>query len=198
MKKTMLSVGVALCAALLVGPAFAGDCEKSKQASTEGLSCSKAAAVEASIEGSTCSKSAAKAAYAKTLEETGCEKTAQTAYRNALAESEYAKNYAETHCGKTAEKAAYDAVYAETSCEKSSQAAATHAVAKASYDATYAETGCAKTAEAAYASVTKNAGASCATVAATTGCDKSATEDSSERVAGTDIKVAAKDQGSSR
>ena len=103
MKKTMIVLGVVLCATLLVNPALACDgkeeaknasndgasCSKAAvaQANNEGATCSKTAAVTASNEGATCSKSAAKAAYAKTLEETGCEKTAQTAYKNTLAEN---------------------------------------------------------------------------------------------------------------
>jgi hypothetical protein len=183
MKKTMIVLGVVLCATLLVNPALACDGKDAKQASNDGA---------------TCSKSAAKAAYAKSLEETGCEKTAKTAYKNTLAENVYAKSYAETSCSKTAEKAAYAAVYAETSCEKSSQSAATHAVAKASYDATYAKTGCAKTAEAAYANVTKTAGASCATAAAKAGCDKGDTEGASDQVADASTKLASNEEGSSR
>ena len=198
MKKTMLVLGVALCATLLVNPALACDGKDAKAASNEGATCSKTAAAQASNEGATCSKSAAKAAYAKALEETGCEKTAQTAYKNTLAENVYAKSYAETSCSKTAQKAAYDAVYAETNCEKSSQAAATHAVAKASYDATYAKTGCAKTAQAAYENVTKNVGASCATAAAKDGCDKGNAEGATEKVADADVKVASNEEGSSR
>jgi hypothetical protein len=159
MKKTMIVLGVVLCATLLVNPALACDGKEAKKVSNDGA---------------TCSKSAAKAAYAKALGESGCEKTAQTAYKNTLAENVYAKSYAESGCSKTAEKAAYAAVHAETNCEKSSQAAATHAVAQASYDATYAKTGCEKTAQAAYASVTKTAGASCATAEAKTGCDNRA------------------------
>ncbi len=99
-----------------------------------------------------------------------------------LAENVYAKSYADTGCTKTAQKAAYDAVYASTSCDKSSTAAATHAVAKASYNETLDKTGCEKTAEAAYASVTKTAGASCATATAKAGCDKDA-ESSSDATA---------------
>jgi len=101
MRKTMMVLGVLVCATLLVNPAMACDGKDAKQASNEGASCSK---------------SAAKAAYAETLEKTGCEKTAQAAYKNTLAENVYAKSYADTNCSKTAQKAAYDAV-------KSAQAA---------------------------------------------------------------------------
>jgi hypothetical protein len=198
MKKTMIVLGVVLCTTLLVNPALACDGKDAKSVSNDGATCSKTAAAQASNEGATCSKSAAKAAYAKALEESGCEKTAQTAYKNTLAENVYTKSYGETSCTKTAEKAAYAAVYAETSCEKSSQAAATHAVAQASYDATYAKTGCEKTAQAAYASITKTAGASCATAAAKTSCDKDNAESSSDKVADADVKVASNEEGSSR
>ncbi len=110
MKKTMMVLGVVFCATLLVNPALACDGKEVKQVSNDGAGCSKAALAQASNEGATCSKSAAKAAYAETLEETGCEKTAQTAYQNTLAENVYAKSYAETSCSKTAEKAAYAAI----------------------------------------------------------------------------------------
>ncbi len=111
MKKTMIVLGVVLCATLLVNPALACDGKEAKNASNDGATCSKTAAAQArggcsklrgSNEGATCSKSAAKAAYAKALEESGCEKTAQTAYKNTLAENVYAKSYAETSCSKTA------------------------------------------------------------------------------------------------
>jgi len=198
MKKTMIVLGVVFCATLLVNPALACDGKEAKQVSNDGASCSKAAVAQASNQGATCSKSAAKAAYAETLEETGCEKTAQTAYQKTLAENVYAKSYAETSCSKTAEKAAYAAVYTETSCEKSSQTAATHAVAQASYDATYAKTACEKTAQAAYANITKTTGASCATAAAKTSCDIGDAERSSDKVAEADVKVASNEEGSSR
>ena len=174
MKKTMMVLGVLLCATLLVNPAMACDGKDAKQASNEGA---------------TCSKSAAKAAYANTLEETGCEKTAQTAYKNTLAENVYAKSYSDTGCSKTAQKAAYDAVYSETSCSKSASAAATHAVAKASYDETLAKTSCSKSAQAAYDSVTKTAGASCDR----TKCDKGAAGSSSDEPADTNVKLASKE-----
>ena len=174
MKKTMLVLGVMLCATLLVNPAIACDGKDSKQTSNEGA---------------TCSKSEAKAAYAKSLEESGCEKTAQTAYKNTLAENVYAKSYAETSCSKTAEKAAYDAVYAESSCATSSTAAATHAVAKASYNETLAKTGCSKTAQAAY----ETASSSCSKdgAKAASGCSKSDAEGSAK--AASDVKMASKD-----
>ncbi len=179
MKKTMMVLGVLLCATLLVNPAMACDGKDAKQANNEGA---------------TCSKSAAKAAYAKTLDETGCEKTAQTAYKNTLAENVYAKSYADTGCSKTAQKAAYDAVYTETSCSKSASAAVTHAVAKASYDETLAKTSCSKSAQAAYDSVTKTAGASCDK----TKCDKAkgdkgAVESPSEVPVDANVKLASKD-----
>jgi len=174
MRKTMMVLGVLLCATLLVSPAIACDGEDAIQASNEGASCSK---------------SAAKTAYATTLDETGCEKTAQAAYKNTLAENVYAKSYAETGCSKTAQKAAYDAVYADTSCNKSASAAATHAVANASYDETLAKTSCAKSAQVAYDSVTKTAGASCDR----TTCDKGPAESASEETANTNVKLASKD-----
>ena len=71
MKKTMMVLGVALCATLLVSPATACDGKDAKQVSNQETSCSS---------------SAAKAAYAKTLEETGCSKTAQKAYNHLLRE----------------------------------------------------------------------------------------------------------------
>ena len=174
MRKTVMVLGVLLCATLLVNPAMACDGKDAKQASNEG---------------GACSKSAAKAAYAKTLDETGCEKTAQTAYKNTLAENVYAKSYADTSCSKTAQKAAYDAVYTETSCSKSATAAATHAVAKASYDETLAKTSCSKSAQAAYDSVTKTAGASCDRAT----CDKGTAESASEETVNTNVKLASKD-----
>ena len=174
MKKTMLVLGVMLCATLLVNPAMACDGKDSKQASNEGASCSK---------------SSAKAAYAKTLEESGCEKTAQTAYKNTLAENVYAKTYTETSCTKTAEKAAYDAVYAETSCATSSTSAATHAVAKASYDETLAKTGCAKTAQTAYDSDSSSCSKDAAT--ASSSCSKGEAEGSDK--AASDVKMASKE-----
>ena len=173
MRKTMMVLGVLVCATLLVNPAMACDGKDAKQASNEGASCSK---------------SAAKAAYAETLEKTGCEKTAQAAYKNTLAENVYAKSYADTNCSKTAQKAAYDAVYAETSCSKSASSAATHAVAKASYDETFAKTSCAKSAQAAYDGVTKTAGATCDR----TKCDKGAAESASDESANTNVKLASK------
>jgi hypothetical protein len=197
MKKTMTVLGVMICVTLLAGPALADNCGSVTKASTEGATCSRSAEVQASYEGTTCSKSAAKVAYAKALEETGCEKTAKDAYNNTLAERAYSKSYAETSCSRTAEKAAYEAVYASSSCQKTSQSAATHAVAKASYDATYAKTGCAKTSQAAYDEVTKTAGASCAT-AAKADCDKGIAKSTSEVVAEADVKTASNEQGSSR
>ena len=194
MKKAMIAFGVLMCATLLVNPAAAGDCTREVQkAANEGASCSKAAAEQAKNDGSSCSKSAAKAAYAKALDESGCERTAQVASNNAMAENVYAASYAKTSCSKTAQKAAYDAVYDETSCEKSSNAAATHAVAKAKYDATLAETGCEKSAKAAYASMITTAGSSCATATAKAGCDKGA-ERSSEK-ASAEVKMASKENG---
>jgi hypothetical protein len=198
MRKTLMVLGVASCATLLVNSALACDGEKARQASNEGASCAKSAAVQANYDGASCAKSAAKAAYDKSFEETGCEKSAQTEYRNTLAENAYTKSYAETSCGKTALKAAYETVYAETGCEKSSRAAATHAVAKASYDATYAKTGCAKTAQAAYDGVTKTGGSSCAVAAAETGCDKDSDQEKIEKAAEADVKVASKNPNSSR
>jgi hypothetical protein len=189
MKKVMMVLGVALCATLLVTPAMAGDCEASKKASNEGASCST---------------SAAKAAYTKTLDETGCEKTAQKAYNNTLAENVYAKSYANTSCSKTAEKAAYDAVYDKAGCEKTATASATHAVAQASYNDTLAKTGCEKSAQAAYASITKTVGSSCAAEAASTAsgcdkpCDKGAAEGTSGKVADAGTKLASNEGGSSR
>jgi len=173
MRKTMMVLGVLLCATLLVNPAMACDGKDGKQASNEGASCSK---------------SAAKAAYANALEESGCEKTAQAAYKNTLAENVYAKSYADTGCSKTAQKAAYDAVYAETSCSTSASAASTHAVAKASYDETLAKTSCAKSAQAAHDGVTKTAGASCDR----TKCDKGAAASTTDN-AKTEVKLASND-----
>lgn len=214
MKKMTMVLGVLACVALLVNPAMAWDCDEAKTASNEGSSCDKAAVVQASNEGSSCSKieattagndgsscsiSAAKAAYAKAIDETGCETTAKTAYNNTVAEHAYAKSYAASSCTKTAEKAAYAAVYSESSCDVSSKAAATHAVAKSSYDATLAKTGCEKTAQAAYASVTKTAGASCdIDKAGSSDCDASGAEASSDKIADVSVKVASNEEGSSR
>ena len=86
MKKSLMVLGVLACVVLLANPAAAGDCNKAKSASNAGSSCDKAAVAQASSEGATCSKSAAKAAYAKALDETGCEKTAKKAYNNTVAE----------------------------------------------------------------------------------------------------------------
>ncbi len=198
MKKTMMACGVVLCAALLVSPAMANDCSKDKQVSNDGSSCAKTAALHASGEHGSCSKSAAKAAYAKALEETGCEKTATAAYNNTLAENTYAQSYAATGCSKTAQKAAYAAVYASTSCEKTSQAAATHAVAQASYDETLAKTGCEKTAKAAYANVVKTAGTSCDLSGAKASCEKSDARSASGQVADASAELASNEAGSSR
>ena len=44
MRKTMMVLGVLLCATLLVNPAMACDGKDAKQASNEGASCSKSAA----------------------------------------------------------------------------------------------------------------------------------------------------------
>ena len=126
MKKTMIVLGVVLCATLLVNPALACDGKEAKNASNEGA---------------TCSKSAAKAAYAKTLEETGCEKTAQNAYKNTLAENVYAKSYAETGCEKTAQ-----AAYA--SITKTAGASCATAEAKANCDKGNAESSSEKVADA--------------------------------------------------
>ena len=189
MKKTMMVLGVVLCATLLVSPAVACDGKDAKKVGNEGASCST---------------SAAKAAYAKTLEATGCEKTAQNAYNNTLAENVYAKSYADNGCSKTAQKAAYAAVYDKAGCDKTATASATHAVAQASYNETLANTGCEKTAQAAYASITKTVGSSCATEGAssTSGCDKpcdkGAAESTSDKVAESSTKLASNEEGSSR
>ncbi|MCG6948856.1 MAG: hypothetical protein LJE93_08090 [Acidobacteria bacterium] len=198
MKKTMMASGVVFCAALLVSPAMADNCSKDKQVSNEGSSCAKTTAVHANAEGVSCSKSAAKAAYAKALEETGCENTARAAYNNTLAENTYAQSFAATGCSKTAQKASYEAVYASTSCEKTSQVAATHAVAQATYDATLAKTGCEKTAEAAYASMIKTAGSSCDLTGVKASCDKSEAKTTSGQVADASEKLASNQTGSSR
>ena len=189
MKKTIMVLGVALCATLLVSPATACDGKDAKQVSNQETSCSS---------------SAAKAAYAKTLEETGCEKTAQKAYNNTLAENVYATSYANTSCSKTAEKAAYEAVYDKAGCEKTATASATHAVAQASYNDTLAKTGCEKSAQAAYASITKTVGSSCATEGANAAsgcdkpCDKGAAEGTSGKIADAGTKLASNEEGSSR
>ena len=86
--------------------AGAGTCDGKKSASAE--------------MGSGCSKTAAKAAYEKTLADTGCEKTAKAAYTKTLAEGTYAKTLAETGCAKTASKAAYEAALAESGCRRRS------------------------------------------------------------------------------
>ena len=214
MKKMTMVLGVLACVALLVNPVMACDCDEAKSASNEGSSCDKAAvaqasndasscskteAVTASNDGSSCSISAAKAAYAKAIDETGCEKTAKTAYNNTVAEHAYTKSYAASSCSKTAEKAAYAAVYSESSCDVTSKTAATHAVAKASYDTTLAKTGCEKTAQAAYASVTKTAGASCdVDEAGSSDCSKSGAETSSDKIADANTKLASNEEGSSR
>jgi hypothetical protein len=198
MKKTMMAFGVVLCAALLVNPAVADNCSKDKQVSNEGSSCGKTAAVHANAEGVSCSKSAAKAACAKAIEETGCEKTATAGYNNTLAENTYAQSYAATGCSKTAQKAAFDAVHASTNCDKTSQAAATHAVARAKYDATLAKTGCEKTAKAAYASMIKTAGSSCDLTGVKASCDKSEAKTTSGQVADARTKLASNEAGSSR
>ena len=127
MKKAMIVFGVLACVTLLVNPAMACDGKEAKQASNDGASCSKTAAQQASNDGASCSKAGVEAGQApgtcarlprRTLEKTGCEKTAQTAYNNTMAENVYAKTVAESGCTKTAQKAAYDAVYTSTSCDK--------------------------------------------------------------------------------
>ena len=73
-------------------------------------------------------------------------------------------------------------------------------MASASYDATLAKTGCEKTAQAAYASVTKTAGASCdvANSSGSTDCSKSGSEASSDKIADAATKIASNEEGSSR
>lgn len=201
MRKRMMVLGVLVLAAVVASPAMACDGTAAKQAKNDG---------------SSCATGSAKAAYAKTLEETGCEKTAKAAYNNTLAEGVYAKSYAETSCSKTATKAAHAAVLAETDCSKTADAAATHAVARASYDETLAKTSCEKSAQAAYEKVAKNVGTSCAVgsesaknsdccdkkgaaaAQAKAGCNRS-NEGTAEQPAqtGTTIKVASNENSSS-
>jgi len=54
-----------------------------------------------------CSASAAHAAYAYTKEQTGCEKSAATAYQHAVAKAAYDECLGKTGCEKTA-KAEYE------------------------------------------------------------------------------------------
>ena len=89
-----------------------------------------------------CAKGAAKAAYDATLEKTGCEKTATAAYRNAMAETAYANNYAESGCSKSATEAAYKEVLADSGCKKSAASASQHAYAQTAYSETLEKTGC--------------------------------------------------------
>ena len=193
MRKTLAILGVLVLALTVSGQVVACDGMAAKTANNEGASCVRGAA---------------KAAYAKNLEETGSIESAQTAYRNTLAEGSYAKAYADSSCSKTASKAAYAAVLAETGCSKSAGAAATHAVAKASYDETLAKTSCAKSAQAAYDGVVKTAGASCAInnesaksagASCSKACNKGA-ETTSGQVAQVEagVKVASNEETSSR
>ncbi|MFV2071136.1 MAG: hypothetical protein ACC742_00605 [Thermoanaerobaculales bacterium] len=189
MRKTLAIIGVLVLALTVSGQVLACDGKAEKTADNEAMSCARGAA---------------KAAYAKNLEATGSIESAQEAYRNALAEGEYAKAYAESSCSKTATKAAYDAVLAETSCSKSANTAATHAVAKASYDETLTKTGCAKSAQEAYDGVVKTAGASCSiktesAKSAGASCSMGAETDSGQIAqAETGVEVASNEETSSR
>jgi hypothetical protein len=140
MRKILMVCGVLVAVLSLASGAMAhcGSCDhgKAEAAKAEGTE--------------SCPFSAAKAVYEKTLNETGCEKTAKSAYNKAVAEGSYAKALAESGCSKTAAKAAYENVLKECGCKKTAAAAAQHAVAKASYDETLEKTGCEKTAQKAY------------------------------------------------
>ena len=104
-----------------------------------------------------CAKGAAKAAYDTTLEKTGCEKTATAAYRNVMAETAYANNYAKSGCSKSATEAAYKEVLADTGCTKSATSASQHAFAQAAYSETLEKTSCSKSAKKAYDKALKSA-----------------------------------------
>jgi hypothetical protein len=173
MKKLMSICGVFVIALSFAGIAAAGDgnCDKpcdeaaAKTAAYEGKDCDTSAVKTAAYEGKDCDTSAvktagnkaggcdttaAKAAYDAKLAETGCEKSAKTAYINTLAEQSYHKAYDSSHCSKSAAKVAYDTVLADTGCTATASSAARHAVAQAAYDETYKTTGCSKTSKAAY------------------------------------------------
>lgn len=204
MRKSLIVFAVLLVAAMVASPALACDGKAATQAEKSG----------------SCATSSAKAAYAKTLAETGSEEQAKAAYNDALAANVYAKSYAETGCTKAATAAARAAVLAETGCEKSAETAATHAVAQAAYDETLATTGCSKSAQAAYDKVAMHEGADCAARASeakASGCDKGAavagaktacdrskcnrsTEDADQKAApaGAPVKVASNETGASK
>ncbi|MDX2474710.1 MAG: hypothetical protein QNL91_13500, partial [Candidatus Krumholzibacteria bacterium] len=78
MKKTLATIGILVLSLGIVGAAAAGEqCNK-----TAATSCNKSAASVA--EARHCPSTAAKAAYASSLESSGCEATAKAAYANAM------------------------------------------------------------------------------------------------------------------
>ena len=167
MKKTLTTLCILILAVGVLGAASADACGEKKVASnatscstkaassTDNAACStdKAACSQkkvAATNSGCCPTTAAKAAYASTLESSGCEKTAKAAYINAMAETAYNNSLTEKHCSATAAKAAYAVVKEETGCTQTAAAACQHAVAKAAYDQSLTATGCAETAEKAY------------------------------------------------
>jgi hypothetical protein len=97
-----------------------------------------------------CPLTAAKQAYEQARAAGGCEKTAREAYRNAMAETAYAKSLTESGCAESASRAAYETVLKETGCAATADAAYRHVVGKTAYDSTLEATGCTKSAQEAY------------------------------------------------
>lgn len=152
MKKILALMGILVLTVGLVGVANAGkDC-----ATQAASSCNKSAETKAAMT-SHCPSTAAKAAYASTLDETGCEKTAKVAYANAMGEVAYANALEEKSCTTSATMAAYAYVKEQTGCCETATAATKHAVAQAAFDKCLAETGCEMTAKAKYAEAEKEA-----------------------------------------
>jgi hypothetical protein len=128
-----------------------------KQAANAGCASKAADVKQASKEGYSCPLSAGKAAHDKVIADGGCEKSADAAFKKAMAEKAYSDTLAETGCSKTAAKAAYQAVLGHFKCEHSARDAARQAMAQAAYEKTMAKTGCAKSAQDAYDEASKEA-----------------------------------------
>ncbi len=144
MKKNLAILGVLVLSLTLASAALAGDkCNKSNASSCN-------TAKTAVAEGNHCPTTAAKAAYASTLESSGCKKTAKAAYTKTMGEVAFANALAESHCSTTAAKATYAMVQEQTGCSATAASATKHAVAQAAYNKCLSETGCEKTADATY------------------------------------------------
>lgn len=144
MKRTLSILGILVLSLSLVGAAVAGEqCNKANASS-----CNKAATKVA--DSNHCPTTAAKAAYASSLESSGCQKTAKVAYANAMGEAVFANALVEKQCTTSAAQATYAYVQEQTGCTATAAAATQHAVAQAAYDKCLSETGCEKTADAEY------------------------------------------------